>query len=405
MAARFRVLVAAAVLGAATLTASPASAAVTVTVDALTVGNSAPVAARPMTATAKVRASGTLAVQALTIAVRDSAGQVVDFPGAIATTLTTATKTFTTDARAYPAGTYTYFVAYEVGNVWTELTPRKTFTVAANPITFDQDFSGAAGGGPNTGLAAPVWFNDPCWHQACTGSIAEYKLDHAQLDGQGHLVLTADQNVTPGAMCGWQPGTDHGEEPDLPCRYATARLTMLDWEGNDGLPTWTQAGGHLEARMKAPLGKGLWPAFWTVGGNNAQVDWPASGEIDVMETLGDHPALVEQHAHGGLEDINFGDSTPLPEGEGIDDWHTYAVDWDAGANGYIKWSIDGVVTRTLTAAAAGAAWAQSFRHPHTLILNLAVGGGDGWVGDPDADTVFPARLVVDQVRAYQKPLA
>ncbi|HUR09450.1 MAG TPA: hypothetical protein VM347_43405 [Nonomuraea sp.] len=138
----------------ATLSASPASAAVTVTVDALVVNNSAPVAARPMTATAKVHASGTLSVQALTIAVRDSAGQIVDFPGAIATTLTTAVKTFTTDARAYPAGTYTYFVAYQAGNVWTELTPRRTFTVAANPITFDQDFSGAAGAGPNTGLAA-----------------------------------------------------------------------------------------------------------------------------------------------------------------------------------------------------------------------------------------------------------
>ncbi|MEQ4721211.1 glycoside hydrolase family 16 protein [Nonomuraea sp. B19D2] len=362
---------------------------------------------RPMTATAEVRASGTMAVQALTIAVRDAAGDIVDFPGAIATTLSTTVTTFSTEPRAYPAGTYTYFVAYLVDDVWTELTPRKTFTVAANPVTFDQDFTGAAGLGPNAGLSSPVWFNDPCWRQACTGSIAEYKMDHAKLDGQGNLVLTADDQVTPGAMCGWKPGTDQSSEPDLPCRYASARLTMLDWEHNEGLPSWSQAGGHLEVRMKAPLGKGLWPAFWTIGGNNAQAGWPPSGEIDVVETLGNHPTLVEQHAHGGPEggDINFGDSTELPEGESIADWHTYAVDWDNSATGYIKWSIDGVVTRTMTAAAAGSAWDLSFRHPHALILNLAVGGGDGWVGDPDADTVFPAQLVVDHVRAYQKPLA
>ncbi|MEU7893371.1 glycoside hydrolase family 16 protein [Nonomuraea sp. NPDC049152] len=366
----------------------------TVTVDALSLSVASPTASRPMTATAKVRASQTLAVQALTIAVRDSAGQIVDFPGAIETTLSPTATTFTTDPRAYAAGTYTYFVAYLANDVWKELTPRKTFTVSANPVTFNQDFTGTAGAGPNTGLSKTTWFNDPCWHQACTGTIAEYKLDHAKLDGQGNLVITADRAVTPGAKCGTED-----------CRYATARLTMLDWEGNEGLPSWQQAGGHLEARMKLPLGKGLWPAFWTVGGNNAQVDWPASGEIDVMEALGNYPTLVEQHAHGGLPDINVGDSTTLPNGETIDDWHTYAVDWDASATGYIKWSIDGVVTRTMTAAQVGAAWGMSFRHAHAMILNLAVGGGDGWVGDPDSSTVFPAKLLVDYVRVYQKPLA
>src|SRR4051812_45712999 len=60
-----------------------------------------------------------------------------------------------------------------------------------NPPTFGQDFTGPAGAGPNTGLSSPVWFNDPCWKRGCTGTLAEYRLDHAQLDGRGHLVLTA----------------------------------------------------------------------------------------------------------------------------------------------------------------------------------------------------------------------
>ncbi|WP_371779982.1 glycoside hydrolase family 16 protein [Streptosporangium subroseum] len=334
-----------------TFGAVPASAAVTVAADSLPTSPAAPVADRSVVAVAKPRGPGKLAVRALT---------------------------------------------------------------GVNPLTFGQDFTGPAGAGPNTGLGTPVWFNDPCWKRGCTGTLAEYRLDHAQLDGRGHLVLTADRAVTPGARCG-----------PVACRYASARLTMLDWEGGKGLSSWSQAGGHLEARMRAPLGKGLWPAFWTVGANSAEVVWPASGEIDVMEALGDHSALVEQHAHNGMPDegfagsptppaerhahdwvpdIDFGGSTTLPAGQTIAGWHTYAVDWDAGANGYLKWSVDGVVTRTLTAAQAGPAWAQSFRDPHAMILDLAV-GGDAWVGEPDAGTVFPARLEVDWVRAYRNPMA
>jgi beta-glucanase (GH16 family) len=376
-----------------TATAQPAAAAVTVTVDALSISPAAPAIGQSVTATARVRASGSVAVQALTIAVRSADGTIVDFPGAIATTLTTTARTFQPEARTFPAGSYTYFVAYEVNNRWTNLSPQQTFTVGvgSNPLTFSQDFDGPAGAGPNTGLSQPVWFTDPCWVDGCTGTLAQYKDDHATLDGQGHLVLTADKAVDAGARCG-----------DVACKYASARLSMLDWEENGGLPYWSQAGGHFEARMKAPLGKGLWPAFWTIGANNDAAGWPVCGEIDIMETLGDAPTIVEQHAHGGTEDINFGNNPALPAGQTIAGWHTYAIDWNAGANGYVKWSVDGVVTTTLTAATAGTAWGESFRNPHALILNLAVGGE--WPGAPDANTVFPAQLQVDWIRVNQQPM-
>jgi beta-glucanase (GH16 family) len=41
--------------------------------------------------------------------------------------------------------------------------------------------------------------------------------------------------------------------------------------------------GKVEARMKLPLGQGLWPAFWTLGANIDDVSWPQCGEIDIME--------------------------------------------------------------------------------------------------------------------------
>jgi hypothetical protein len=389
----FRALILITALGAASLPALPATAAPTVTVDSLTISADSPTAGRPITATANVRASEPLRTDVITIAVRDAAGQIVDFPGARPAALGTGRTTFTSDPRSYPPGRYTYFFAYLAGGVWTDLAPRQSFTVTAadNPVTFSQDFDGPAGAGPNHGLSTPVWFNDPCWRQACTGTIAEYKMDHARLDGKGNLVLTADDRVTPGARCGTQD-----------CRYATARLTMIEWDTVSRV-AWSQTGGRLEVRMKAPLGKGLWPAFWTVGHDNPTVPWPRSGEIDVVEIRGDHPTLAEQHAHGGDPYRHFGGSATIPGGGRVDGFHTYAVDWDAGPDGYLKWSVDGVVTRTLTAAQAGTSWEQSYRHAHTLILNLAVGGPE-WVGLPDASTRFPAELVVDHVRAYQKPM-
>ena len=41
--------------------------------------------------------------------------------------------------------------------------------------------------------------------------------------------------------------------------------------------------GKIEARIKPPVGKGAWPAFWMLGANFPSVGWPNSGEIDVME--------------------------------------------------------------------------------------------------------------------------
>ena len=50
--------------------------------------------------------------------------------------------------------------------------------------------------------------------------------------------------------------------------------------------------GRIEARIKLPLGKGLWPAFWMLGADSDLVSWPQCGEIDIMEYLGNNPTQV-----------------------------------------------------------------------------------------------------------------
>lgn len=51
--------------------------------------------------------------------------------------------------------------------------------------------------------------------------------------------------------------------------------------------------GTAAARIMLPAGAGLWPAFWLLGYDK----WPESGEIDVMEYVGE-PDWVSAAVHG-----------------------------------------------------------------------------------------------------------
>ncbi|WP_311315009.1 RICIN domain-containing protein [Streptomyces naphthomycinicus] len=196
--------------------------------------------------------------------------------------------------------------------------------------------------------------------------------ENAALDGQGHLVITARKENPAGYQC-W-----YGS-----CEYTSARLNTAG--------KFTARYGHVEARMKIPRGQGMWPAFWMLG---TPVNWPDSGEIDVMENVGFEPSAVHGTIHGpgysGSGGIGAGYT--LPNGQAFADaFHTFAVDW---APDSITWSVDGnVYQRRTPADLGGKTWV--FNKPFFLILNLAVGGY--WPGDPDGSTQFPQQLLVDSV--------
>jgi beta-glucanase (GH16 family) len=143
--------------------------------------------------------------------------------------------------------------------------------------------------------------------------------------------------------------------------------------------------------MKIPRGQGMWPAFWMLG---TPVNWPASGEIDVMENVGYEPSTIHGTIHGpGYSGSGgIGAAYSLPNGQAFADaFHTFAVDW---APDSITWSVDGTVYQRRTPADLGGnTWV--FNKPFFLILNLAVGGD--WPGDPNSSTAFPQQLVVDSV--------
>ena len=157
--------------------------------------------------------------------------------------------------------------------------------------------------------------------------------------------------------------------------------------------------GRFEARIKIPRGQGIWPAFWMLGDNIDTVQWPACGEIDIMENIGKEPSIVHGTIHGpGYSgDKGIGSPYALPGDQRFaDDFHVYAVEWEPEV---IRFYVDDhlYATRTPAELPTGTKWA--YDHPFFLLLNVAVGGP--WPGSPDATSTFPQKMLVDYVRVYR----
>ena len=198
------------------------------------------------------------------------------------------------------------------------------------------------------------------------------------------------------------------------CGYTSARLKT---KKRDGTVLFSTLYGRVEFRAKVPWGKGLWPALWMLPVDDKYGGWAASGEIDLMEIVGEKP-------HEVLNSIHFGSVYPkrsldthvhpLPNGSMVSDWHVYTVEWEPGE---IRFYVDDVHTSTQsfwwscskTKNGAGLEakkdadvnpWPAPFDQPFYLIMNVAVGGN--FPGAPNPQTQFPAELVVDYVRVYDK---
>ncbi len=197
------------------------------------------------------------------------------------------------------------------------------------------------------------------------------------------------------------------------CGYTSARLKT---KARDGRVLFAKCYGRIEIRARVPWGKGLWPALWMLPAQDTYGGWAASGEIDLMEIVGEKPEEV-------LSSIHFGSSYPRrslvttthPLGDSlVSDWHTYAVEWEPGEIRFYvdqahtathrHWWSCGVLENGQGIEARGPEdlhrWPAPFDQPFHLLMNVAVGGN--FPGHPNEATQFPAELVVDWVRVYDK---
>ena len=179
------------------------------------------------------------------------------------------------------------------------------------------------------------------------------------------------------------------------CDYSSARMVTRD------KADWLYC--KIEVRAKLPSGVGTWPAIWMLPTDFAYGDWPASGEIDIMEHVGYDPDVIVQSihtakTHGGSASNH---SAKVP---GVrDDFHTYGMEWLPDR---IIFTIDGEETyiyeKPEAAEGEKASDTWPFDRRMHLLLNLAIGGT--WGGSQGVDnSCLPAQFQVDYVRVYQSP--
>ena len=177
---------------------------------------------------------------------------------------------------------------------------------------------------------------------------------------------------------------------------------------------FAQTYGLIEFRAKFPSGTGLWPALWMMPRDSAYGGWPTSGEIDVTETKGDQPTLVQGSLHTGTSPgTQFGPTGTYstPAGFSTGDFHTYDLQWIPGTSstnpGSIKWYVDGHLYETQTGAwvVPGGAGDKDapFDKSFYILMNMAVGGQ--YVSNTINLANGSYDMQVDYVRAYQSVFA
>lgn len=166
--------------------------------------------------------------------------------------------------------------------------------------------------------------------------------------------------------------------------------------------------GRVEVRAKLPKGDWIWPAIWMLPKYNAYGQWPASGEIDIVESRGNG-------CEGGRKSfgstLHFGPGYPYDPWEIAhkdfthtadlsDDFHLYGLEWNEKG---IKTTFDG---KTVLDFPFDQDLFTKGKFPHIdnpwkyetdlsapfnqefyLIFNVAVGGTnsyfpDGWCNKP-----------------------
>lgn len=172
--------------------------------------------------------------------------------------------------------------------------------------------------------------------------------------------------------------------------YSSAKLVTK------GIADWQY--GRVEVNAKLPTGRGTWPAIWMLPTEDNYGNWPASGEIDIMEHVGYLPDSIFGTVH--TASFNHIIGTQVGQRIAYDDlsttFKTYAIDWTPSE---IIWYIDDIeYHRFANRNLSSKEW--PFDQAFYLILNLAVGGNWGGKEGID-DSIWPQRMEVDWVKVWQ----
>ena len=234
-------------------------------------------------------------------------------------------------------------------------------------LTWSDDFSGPAGELPDSlKWTYDLGNGENGWGNVELQSYTKNP-ENVALDGNGNLVITALKNGN---------------------SFTSARIKT------QGL--FAQQYGRFEARLITPYGPGIWPAFWMLGANVANVSWPRCGEIDIMELRGQEPHLL----HGTIHGPGYSGGNPITKTYALDNdrfdkkYHIFAIEW-----GYekIDFFVDDYLYQRIERGDVPGDWV--YDQPFFMIMNIAVGGN--YVGFPTNQTPFPQKMIIDYVKVYK----
>lgn len=259
--------------------------------------------------------------------------------------------------------------------------------ITSGTLVWSDEFNNATGAN-----AAP----DPkTWgYDTGNGGFGNHELETYCASGSNTAPCTT---ANPSAYVGTDGYLHIAAQQSSPGVYTSARLK------SQGLFSYQY--GRIEFRALVPEAQGFWPAAWLLGNNITTVDWPACGEMDVLERVNaaKAPDWNEGSIHGPgfTGDTGLGTVFNLPAGQTAAQWHTYGMIWKKGSVAYY---VDDPAHPYVTYTTAnmgglnGATWPFDAGQSSFILLNLAIGGD--WPGPPNAATPFPSEMLVDYVRIY-----
>lgn len=165
------------------------------------------------------------------------------------------------------------------------------------------------------------------------------------------------------------------------------------WRSGSITSRSTRSEGYFEARIKMPLGKGMWPAFWLTSSKR----WPP--EWDILEiphtdgTLYQYMHPIRGAKQVWIDGLDGPDST-WKAGEGMPNPYSGFVVYGClvTPQGVTLW-VNGKKTGQ---------WSISAGTTDPMWVNCELAVGGKWPGMPDDTTPEVSDMVIDYVRVYQR---
>lgn len=156
--------------------------------------------------------------------------------------------------------------------------------------------------------------------------------------------------------------------------------------------------GYFEMRAILPGGRGVWPAFWMMPTDSVYGGWPKSGEIDIMEYVGNRKDYILGTVHSEAFYGGNARGSQLKVSGVEDGYHTYSLLWD---DSWMYFYVDGIQYHKIQ---NGKMSKNNYKYwPYDqnffVILNVAMGGN---LGGNIGDEFSESSMIVDYVRVYQK---